>query len=206
MPVTVHTQASSFTIARIKYNGGGDWYTGQTSLGNLLRFVRENTAIDAAENEVTISLMDDQLYLYPYLYITGHGNVRFSEKEAERLREYLANGGFIHADDCYGMDKSFRREMKKVFPELEMVELPFNHEIYHSCFEFSGGLPKIHEHDGGPPHGYGVFFEGRLVLFYSFNTDLGDGWEDPEVHNDPPEKRQEALKMGTNIITYALTH
>ena len=206
IPSLSFSQSSSFTIARVKYSGGGDWYTGTTAPGNLLKFVKENTNIDTAEKEVTVSLLNDDMYLYPYHYITGHGNIRFSAKEVERLRKYLINGGFLHADDCYGMDKSFRREMKKVFPELELVELPFSHNIYHSFFDFPGGLPKIHEHDGGPPHGYGLFYEGRLVTFYSFNTDLGDGWEDPEVHNDPPEKRLSALKMGTNIIVYALTN
>jgi len=200
------SQSSSFTIARVKYSGGGDWYTGPTAPGNLLKFVGDNTNIDVAEREAIVSLLNDDLYLYPYLYITGHGNIRFTEKEAERLRKFFINGGFMHADDCYGMDKSFRREMKKVFPELEFVELPFNHKIYHSFFDFQNGLPKIHEHDGGPPHGYGLFYEGRLILYYSFNTDLGDGWEDMEVHNDPPEKRLAALKIGTNIIVYSLTN
>ena len=205
-PALLLAQSSSFTIARIKYSGGGDWYSDPTSLGNLMKFVKNNTNIEIEEKEATVSILSDEIFLYPYLYITGHGNIRFSEREVERLRKYLINGGFLHADDNYGMDKSFRREMKKVFPEADFIELPFSHEIYHNLFEFPEGIPKIHEHDGGPPHGFGLFHEGRLVVFYSFNTDLGDGWEDKDVHDNPPEKRLAALKMGTNIIVYSLTH
>jgi len=197
---------SSFSIVRVKYSGGGDWYTDQSSLPNLLKFIKENTNIDAASKELRVEISDEALFSYPYIYITGHGNIRFSEEEVKRLRKYLTGGGFLHADDCYGMDKSFRREMKRVFPDKEFVELPFSHGIYHCMFEFRSGLPKIHEHDGGPPHGYALFHEGRMIVFYSFNTDLGDGWEDFEVHKDPQEKRIEALKMGTNIVFWALTH
>jgi len=138
--------------------------------------------------------------------MTGHGNIKFSREEVHKLRDFLTSGGFLHADDNYGMDESLRREFKKVFPKKEWVELPHDHEIFHNYFGFENGLPKIHEHHGGPPHGYGIFLEGRLVLFYSYNTDLGDGWEDQEVHNDPAEKRQSALQMGVNVILYALTH
>ncbi|RKY88345.1 hypothetical protein DRQ09_03010 [candidate division KSB1 bacterium] len=206
IPSLSFSQSCSFTIGRIKYSGGGDWYTDPTSLENLLKFIGENTNIKTAKKNAVVSILNEDLFSYPYLYITGHGNIRFSAKEVERLRKYLINGGFLHADDCYGMDKSFRREMKKVFPEQDFIELPFSHKIYHSFYDFPDGLPKIHEHDGGPPHGYGIYYEGRLVVFYSFNTDLGDGWEDPDVHNDPPEKRLSALKMGTNIVVYALTN
>jgi len=197
---------SSFTIVRVKYGGGGDWYIDQSSLPNLLKFIKENTNIDAASKESRVEISDEALFSYPYIYITGHGNIRFSEEEVKRLRKYLTGGGFLHADDCYGMDKSFRREMKRVFPDKEFIELPFSHGIYHCMFEFRSGLPKIHEHDGGPPHGYALFHKERMIVFYSFNTDLGDGWEDFEVHKDQQEKRIEALKMGTNIVFWALTH
>lgn len=193
-----------FTIGKLKYHGGGDWYGNRTSLINLLKYIRENTNIPTAEKEEIVEVMDPELFSYPYLLMSGHGNVRFSEEEVKRLRLYLTSGGFLHMDDDYGMDKSFRREMRKVFPEKELLEIPFDHEIYHSFYDFPNGLPKVHEHDGGPPHGYGIFHEGRLVVFYSNNTDLGDGWEDVEVHNDPSEIRNEAFKMGVNIVVYAL--
>ncbi|MFC1562758.1 DUF4159 domain-containing protein [candidate division KSB1 bacterium] len=200
------SEKSSFTVARLKYGGGGDWYSDPSSLHNLLGFVRENTNIDAASKEVRVEISDEALFSYPYIYMTGHGNIRFSEEEAKKLRKYLTGGGFLHADDNYGMDRAFRREMKRVFPDKEFVELPFSHDIYHCLFEFKNGLPKIHEHDGGPPHGYALFHEGRMIVFYSFNTDLGDGWEDYEVHKDPEERRTAALKMGANIVFWALTH
>ncbi len=195
-----------FTIARLKYQGGGDWYSNPSSLPNLLEFLRHSTNVDAAPREVRVELTDENLFSYPYLYMNGHGNVRFSDEEARILYRYLTTGGFLHADDNYGMDQSFRREMKKVFPEQDLIELPFTHGIYRILFDFPNGIPKIHEHDGGPGHGYGIFHEGRLVVYYSFNTDLGDGWEDPEVHNDPEQKRQEALRMGANIVLWALSH
>jgi Domain of unknown function (DUF4159) len=193
------------TIARVIYEGGGDWYSNPSSLPNLLKAIRSYTGIDVDEQEVQISLKSRDLFNYPYLYINGHGNIKFSDDEVEALRKYLNGGGFLHADDNYGMDKSFRREIKKVFPEQEFVELPFDYPIYHNVFDFSRGLPKIHEHDGGPPLGLGIFSKGRLVVFYSLNTDLGDGWEDSEVHKDPQEVRIPALKMGVNIFVYALT-
>ena len=199
-------QNGGFTIARLKYDGGGDWYGNQSSINNLLKYIQTNTDIDVNPEEARVDISDDALFSYPYIYMTGHGNIRFSDSEAERLRKYLTNGGFLHADDNYGMDIYLRREMKKVFPDKEWVPLPFSHDIYHSFFEFPGGIPKIHEHDGGPGQGLALFHEGRIVVFYSFNTDLGDGWEDPEVHNDPPEIRELALKMGTNIVIYVLTH
>lgn len=207
---TAHAQQvqpnGGFTIARLKYGGGGDWYGNQSSITNLLEFIRVNTAIEVNPVEAQVELSDDALFSYPYIYMTGHGNVRFSGSEVERLRKYLTGGGFLHADDNYGMDQYLRREMKKVFPDKEWVFLPFDHEIYHNHFDFQGGIPKIHEHDGGPGQGLALFHDGRMVVFYSFNTDLGDGWEDPDVHNNPQEIRDLALKMGTNIVVYVLTH
>ena len=183
-------QNGGFTIARLKYDGGGDWYGNRSSINNLLKYIQTNTDIDVNPEEARVDISDDALFSYPYIYMTGHGNIRFSDSEAERLRKYLTNGGFLHAEDNYGMDIYLRREMKKVFPDKEWVPLPFSHDIYHSFYEFPGGIPKIHEHDGGPGQGLALFHEGRIVVFYSFNTDLGDGWEDPEVHNDPPEIRE----------------
>ena len=197
---------NTFTIARLKYGGGGDWYSNASSLPNLLREIRQRTTIETQENEARVSVMDEDLFNYPFLYMNGHGNIKFTPEEVDRLRQYLIGGGFLHADDNYGMDKSFRREIKRVFPDKELVELPFNHPIYHSFYDFPNGLPKIHEHDGKPAQGFGIFHEGRLVVFYTYQCDLGDGWEDPDVHNDPPEKREAALQMGINIVVYAMTH
>lgn len=197
-------QFGKFTIARLKYDGGGDWYSDPSSIPNLLTFVAENTPVDVSSEEYRVSVMDKELFSYPYLYMTGHGNVRFNDEEVLRLRQYLMAGGFIHADDNYGMDKSFRREMKRLFPDNELVELPFDHPIYHCFYDFPNGLPKIHEHDGKPARGLGIFYHERLVVFYTYESDLGDGWEDHEVHNDPPEKHIAALKMGANIIIYSL--
>lgn len=193
-----------FTIARLKYDGGGDWYSDPSSLPNLLKFIKENAPIDAYPEEIRVSIMDNDFFSYPYLYMTGHGNIKFSDEEVLRLRRYLQSGGFLHADDNYGMDKSFRREIKRVFPNNELIELPFNHPIFHIFYDFPEGLPKIHEHDGKPARGFGIFYKGRLIVFYTYECDLGDGWEDPEVHGDPEEKRQAALKMGTNIILFSL--
>ncbi len=198
--------ANYFTIARLKYSGGGDWYCDPSSLPNLLQFIKENTSVPAVHLGKYLELTDQDLYSYPYLYISGHGNIRFSEREVENLRNYLLNGGFLHADDNYGMDESFRREIKKIFPNKDLVELPFSHPIYHSYYDFPAGPPKIHKHDAKPAQGLGLFHEGRLIVFYTFQSDLGDGWEDTSVHNDPPEKHQAALKMGTNIVIYALTN
>ncbi|MGQ9664763.1 MAG: DUF4159 domain-containing protein [bacterium] len=194
-----------FTIARLKYSGGGDWYTDPSSLPNLLQAINERTTIRAAPKEVVVELTDPDLFKYPYLYMTGHGEVRFSEEEIKILRNFLTSGGFLHADDCYGMDSFFRREMKKVFPDSPLIELPFDHPIYHSFYDFPEGLPKIHEHDNKPAQGFGIFYQNRLVVFYSYESDLGCGWEDPTVHNDPPEKREAALRMGINIVVYYLT-
>lgn len=196
---------SLFTIARLEYHGGGDWYNDPSAIPNLLDFIRKQTNIPTAVDEKKVSILDEELFSYPILFMTGHGRISFSEEEARRLRNYLTHGGFLYADDDYGMDKYFRAAMKQVFPDKEMVELPFTHPIYHVHFKFNNGLPKIHEHDGGPPHGYGIFHQGRMVVFYSFNTNISDGWVDPEVHKDPEDVRQKALQMGTNIIIYALT-
>jgi hypothetical protein len=191
-------------IAAVKYGGGGDWYQAQTPLPNFLRYVREHTLLDVAPQPDVVELSSDKIFSYPFLFMSGHGNVVFSDSEARRLRRYLENGGFLYVDDDYGIDEYLRREMKKVFPEQEFVELPFNHEIYHTHFEFPRGLPKIHEHDGEAPRGYGILHEGRLVVYYTMETNISDGWESPEVHNDPPEKREAAFRMGTNILTYAM--
>ena len=196
----------SFTVARVQYGGGGDWYCDPSSLPNLLRVAQEWAQIDVAPRESVVRLTDPELFSFPYLYMTGHGNVSLTRDEAVKLRQYLLSGGFLHADDNYGMDASFRREMAKVFPDKELAEVSFDHDVYRWPFPFPEGLPKIHEHHGGPPSGLGYFHEGRLVAFYSYNTDLGDGWEDAEVHGDPPEKREAALRMGVNLLCYALTH
>jgi hypothetical protein len=195
---------SDFTVVRIKYDGGGDWYGNKTSFKNLFQLISEKLKIRTTLKEKTATIMDESFFNFPVAYIAGHGNVKFSDDERERLRRYLISGGFLFADDDYGMDISFRREMKKVFPELNFVELPFTHPIYKIYYDFPNGIPKIHEHDGGPPRGLGLIYNGRLVVFYSFNTDISDGCEDPEIHNDPPEKRQAALHMGLNILLYSI--
>jgi hypothetical protein len=195
-----------FTIGRLKYGGGGDWYSNPSSLPNLLAAINERTSIRAAPKEDIVEITDPKLFQYPYLYMNGHGNVRFTEEEVKILRNYFAAGGFLHADDNYGMDSSFRREIKKIFVDSPLIELPFDHEIYNSFYDFPNGLPKIHEHDKKPAQGFGVFYDNRLVVFYTYECDLGDGWEDPAVHNDPPEKREAAIKMGINIVVYSLIH
>lgn len=198
--------AHSLKIARIKYGGGGDWYSDDQSLVELLKFAKQETLMDVAPREDVVEPGSDKLFTYPYLYLTGHGNVRFTESEAQRIRRYLDGGGFLHIDDNYGLDKHVRREMKKVFPDKEFVELPFTHPIFHTHYKFPRGLPKIHEHDGKPAQGFGIIHEDRLVVFYSFESDLGDGWEPASVHNVPAEKRRKALQMGVNILTYAMMH
>ncbi len=197
---------NDFTVVRIKYDGGGDWYGNKTTFTNLLKFMSDELDLQTTPKEATTAIMDENFFNYPTAYIAGHGNIKFSEDEAKRLRNYLISGGFLFADDDYGMDRSFRREMAKVFPELKFVELPFHHPIYNIYFDFPNGLPKIHEHDGGPPRGYGLIYEGRLVVFYSTNTDISDGCEDAEIHNDPLAKRQAALRMGFNILLYSLLY
>ncbi|MGH8004902.1 MAG: DUF4159 domain-containing protein [Limisphaerales bacterium] len=208
-PLSSNTQPSApqnlFTIARLKYGGGGDWYWGPSAVPNLLAYFRQNTGIPTAADEARVSIADDNFFSYPFLYMTGHGNVRFTDEEARRLRTFLTKGGFLLANDSYGLDKSFRREMKKVFPEEELVAVPFSHPVYHCFYDFPGGLPKVHQHDGKPPKGYGLFYKNRLVVFYAYEADIGDGWEDPAVYNDPAEKREAALKIGANVVIYALT-
>lgn len=192
-------------IAKLKYNGGGDWYSNKTSLPNLINFCRKNLNINLDTDEEIVEVGSPELFSYAFVHMTGHGNVVFSEAEAQNLRKYLLSGGFLHIDDNYGLDKFIRVELKKVFPELELVELPFNHPIYHQKYKFPKGLPKVHEHDGKSPQGYGLIYEGRMVCFYSFECDLGNGWEDQVIYNDSEETRQEALKMGANIVTFAFT-
>lgn len=189
----------------MKYNGGGDWYANKTSMPNLIDFCNKNLNTAIFKEESIVEPGSAEIYDYPFVHLTGHGNIVFSDQEAENLRKYLISGGFLHIDDNYGMDKFVRLAMKKVFPELEFVELPFDHPIYHQKYDFDKGLPKVHEHDNKPPQGFGLIFEGRLVCFYTYECDLGNGWEDQEVYNDPEDVRQEALKMGANIISYAFT-
>ncbi len=192
-------------IAKLKYNGGGDWYSNKTSLPNLIAFCRKNLNINFDTEEEIVEVGSPELFSYPFVHMTGHGNVVFSEAEAENLRKYLIAGGFLHIDDNYGLDKFIRVELKKVFPELELIELPFNHPIYNQKYKFPKGLPKVHEHDGKTPQGYGLIYEGRLVCFYSFECDLGNGWEDQVIYNDSDEVRQQALRMGANLIAFAFT-
>lgn len=201
--VTQNICLGQIKIAKLKYGGGGDWYANKTALPNLIKFCNEQFGMNLSAEEDAVEVGSRDLFSYPYLYMTGHGNVVFSTEEAQNLRNYLVAGGFLHIDDNYGLDKFIRIELKKVFPELELVELPFNHAIYHQKFNFPKGLPKIHEHDGKPAQGFGLLYEGRLVVFYSFECDLGNGWEDPRIHNDPEAKRLEALQMGANIISYS---
>ncbi len=198
--------APGFTIARLQYDGGGDWYGNPSSLPNLARALRERTPIPIDRiDEARVSLMDENLFDYPFLYMNGHGNIRFSDAEVDRLRRYLLSGGFLFADDNYGMDESFRREIARVFPDRKLIDVPFDHPVYHSFYSLAGGPPKIHEHDGKPPEGLGIFDGDRLVVFYTYEADIGDGIEDPEVHKDPPEKREDAMRMAINVVVYALT-
>lgn len=202
--VTIYSHGQ-LKIAKLKYGGGGDWYANKTALPNLIRFANKELGTNLKPEEDVVEVGSPDLFLYPYVYMTGHGNVIFSMEEAANLRTYLLGGGFLHIDDNYGLDKFIRIELKKVFPDLELVELPFNHPLYHQKFDFPKGLPKVHEHDGKPPQGFGLMHEGRLVIFYSYECDLGNGWEDARIHNDPEEKRQQALRMGANILSYCFT-
>jgi len=198
--------AQEFVVARVKYGGGGDWYNDPSMIPNLSKEINERTTLRAQEEQAVVSLEDEDLFNYPFIFLTGHGNIKFDDREIKNLRTYLTSGGFLYADDDYGMDEAFRRELKRVFPDKELVELPFDHEIYHIFYDFPSGLPKIHKHDEKPPQGFGMFHDGRLVLFYTYETNISDGWADFDVHNDPPHKREEAFKMGINIVMYALTH
>jgi hypothetical protein len=192
------------TIGRLHYDGGGDWYANPSSLPNLLQAIGARTTLPMAVREKVVTLEDADLWQVPYLYMTGHGNVRWSDAELVTLRRYLQQGGFLHADDNYGMDISIRRELGRLFPDHPMVEVPLDHAIYHLVYDFPRGIPKIHEHDGKPAQGFGIFLDGRLVVYYSYQSDLGDGWEDFEVHRDPPEKHEAALRMGVNLFLYAV--
>ncbi|MEO5617651.1 MAG: DUF4159 domain-containing protein [Candidatus Eisenbacteria bacterium] len=196
----------AFGIARLKYGGGGDWYEDRTSLVNLLRGVRDRTSIPVAgDREAVVEPGSAQLFQYPFVFVCGHGNIKFTPAEVENMRRYLTGGGFLWADDDFGMDVSFRREMKRVFPDSPIVELPYAHPIFHGLHDFPRGMPKIHEHSGGPAKGFGIVVGGRLAVFYSHDSDLGDGLEDEEVHHDPPEKRDAAMRMALNIVHHALT-
>jgi len=203
--LSLRAQNPSFQVAKLKYNGGGDWYANKTSLPNLIRFCNQQLHMNINPEEGVVEAGSSEIFSFPFVHMTGHGNVVFSEAEAENLRKYLIGGGFLHIDDNYGLDKFIRVEMKKVFPELEFVELPFSHPVYHQKYQFPRGLPKVHEHDNKPPQGFGLVYKGRLVAFYTYECDLGNGWEDQETYNDPEEKRQAALRMGANILTYALS-
>jgi len=198
-------QSLELTIARLHYDGGGDWYANPSSLPNLLQRIARDTRIPVARREAVVTPLSPDLRDYPYLYMTGHGNVRFSEAELAALRGYLTSGGFLHADDNYGMDESFRREVRRLFPESQLVPVPFDHPIYRAVYPMPDGLPKVHEHDGLPAEGLGIFHEGRLVVFYSYQSDLGDGWENPDVHDDPEQIREQALRMGVNLFAFAVT-
>ncbi len=195
----------AFQIARLKYNGGGDWYNGQSEEPNLLDFIRKNTDVKVKPEYTFVDLSSDEIFSYPFLFITGHGNIIFTSEEAARLKQYLENGGFLYVDDDYGLDKAFRREIKKVFPDKNLVELPFSYGLYHIFYNFPNGVPKTHEHDGKPPQGFGIFIGDRLAVFYTYESNPSDGWDDPEVHHDPQAKREEALKFGANIVLWALT-
>jgi len=197
---------SAVTVARLKYDGGGNWYWGRSAIPNLHKFVSENTTVDVYDKEVTVTATDPELFKYPFLFLTGHGNISFSDEEVAALRKYLENGGFILANDSYGLADAIRREFKKVFPEKDFVELPFSHPIYQAPFQFPNGLPKIHKHDDKQPQGFGIIVDGRVCVFFDYESDIGDGWEDESVYNDPPEKRLAALRMGANLLVYALTN
>lgn len=196
---------ASYQIALLKYNGGGDWYANPTSLPNLVRFANKNIGTTISEEIATVEAGNPEILNYPFVHMTGHGNVVFSDQEARNLRQYLIAGGFLHIDDNYGMDQYIRPQLKRIFPELELVELPFSHPVYHQKYDFPKGLPKIHEHDKKAPQGFGLIWEGRLVVFYSYECDLGDGWEDQDVHKDSEATRLKALQMGSNLLSYSFT-
>jgi hypothetical protein len=198
--------SSAFKIARVKYAGGGDWYNDPSGEVNLLNFVKQSAGMEVDARYEFVSLDDEKLFTCPLLFLTGHGNISFTETEVRRLRMYLENGGFLYADDDYGMDKAFRREIKKVFPDRDLSELPFSYGLYHILFDFPDGPPKTHEHNGKPPQGFGLFHNGRLVVYYTYESNPSDGWADPDVHKDPEEKRQEALRFGADIVVWAMTH
>lgn len=196
---------SQFRIARLKYSGGGDWYNDPSAEVNLLKFVNRKAGIDTDAKYEYVEISNDNFFSFPFIFMTGHGNVSLSEYEVRRMRAYLESGGFLYIDDDYGMDKAVRREMKKVFPEYDFVELPFSYGLYSCLFDFPNGVPKSHEHDDKPPQGFGILHQGRLVVYYTYESNPSDAWADADIHNDPPEKREEALRFGTNIIVWSLT-
>lgn len=203
VPLFGIAQKGSYQIAILKYGGGGDWYANlETSLPNLIQFTNKNLKTNIRADQAIVEANNQELFDYPFIHMTGHGNVVFSKEEAENLQTYLKAGGFLHIDDNYGMDQFIRREIKNIFPNEDLVEIPFDHPIYHQKYNFNNGLPKVHEHDQKAPMGLGIIIEGRLVLFYSYESDLGDGWEDAEIHNDSDATRLKALKMGANILSF----
>ncbi|MEX2611509.1 MAG: DUF4159 domain-containing protein [Gemmatimonadota bacterium] len=193
------------TIAQLQYDGGGDWYANPSGLPNLLAAIAARTGMPVAREPARVRLTDPDLWSHPLLYLTGHGNIRLSQEEVALLRRYLLSGGFLHADDNYGLDESFRRELRRVFPDQELVEIPADHPVFHAFYDLPDGLPKVHLHEGRAPQALGIFREGRLVVFYSFESDLGNGWEDPDTYEDPPETREAALRMGVNLFVFALS-
>lgn len=197
------TNEFSYKIAKVKYKGGGDWYANKTALPNLVKFCNANIKTTISQEDANVEVGSPEIFNYPWVYLTGHGNVVFTDAEAQNLKKYLMAGGFLHIDDNYGLKPFIVPQMKKVFPELDFIELPFTHPIYHQTYNFSKGLPKIHQHDGKPAQGFGLVYQGRLVCFFTYECDLGNGWEDQSIYNDPEEKRLEALKMGANIVKYA---
>jgi len=204
-PDATGVKRAEFTIARLKYGGGGDWYGDTTSLRNLLQGLRERAGVPTGVDDApVVSPTDEALFNYPIVFMAGHGNVKFTPTEVERLRRYLYQGGLLWCDDDYGIDVAFRREMKRILPDAELTELPFRHPVFHQLYDFPHGMPKIHEHDGGPARAFAAFHDGRMVVFYSFDTDLGDGLEDAGIHPDPPDKREDALRMAINLALYAL--
>lgn len=203
---TDNPNPSALRVARLHYSGGGDWYWGGSAVPNLLNFIKENSVFPVDTIEHQVKIMDPDLFSYPFLFATGHGLISFNSEEKQRLRHYLSSGGFLFVNDSYGMDKTFRKEMAELFPERQVVEVPFEHELYHSFYDFASGPPKIHEHDDKPSRGYAIILDGRVVLYFLVESDIGDGWEDAQVHNDPPEKREQALKMGLNILAYAMLY
>jgi len=206
MTLTLSVSSYCQDVAVLKYKGGGDWYANPTAIPNLVTFTNQNIKTNISKNPQTVAVSSDDIYNFPILFLTGHGNVYFSVEESSNLRNYLISGGFLHISDNYGLDKFIRRELKKVFPSLEFKEIPSNHPIYNQTFKFPNGIPKIHEHDKKSAQGFGLFYKGRLIVFYDYETDLSDGWEDGIIHNNPREVREKALRMGSNIIEYAFTN
>ncbi len=204
--MSVLAQQPTLKIAKLRYGGGGDWYANKTSLPNLIRFCNQNLKMNLYPEEDIVEVGSGDIFQYPFVHMTGHGNVVFTDAEVQNLRKYLISGGFLHIDDNYGLNKFIRREMKKVFPELEFIELPFSHPIYQQKYKFPNGLPKVHEHDNMPPQGFGLIWQGKLVCFFSYECDLGNGWEDQSVYHDPEELRLKALQMGANLVQYAFTN